>query len=515
MKGCYPSYSLSELEADSHVCRPAQDAARPQAKVHLRLAQKFYFDRLQELKSSIAAYEQRFTTLMSEIAAIKSGSMDKPIKDEIRAVLARKFGKRLLDSWVPDEDAVKQAVEAGPPEAEAEENEGPTTEQGVVDNAEPDLHVVGEAGVEETPAEVSEEDKSMPGESAEVADPTADPPEQAGDVEMAEPDSKDSPAIEVRAATPTAVEATPHSSPPRAARGKRSAASTPASEFFTPPPEDRTEQVSPSKTKEEETAGSSTRASKRKASAPPRGASTAKRSTRRKTSATPAAIEVEPVVETTVETETGPEPEVTGGENDADQAEGSEPPGQAEHVSDEEGTVYVDDQSREVDESEAVEEDQEAEEEEAPPTRGRRGTKRDSAISSRAKKPTSPASSSRHLSPPATKDGTSASPLKSPTPVEDRRSTRRGAVKGRGMRDEVVSKSVREQSAAVESVKEEEEAGEQEKPPTRSTRRTKDNTTPVPDISAPLPDQRKGTRRSSTRAGKSTLCTAHKSRTSG
>jgi bromodomain-containing protein 8 len=51
---------------------------------------------------------------MSEISAIRSGSLDEAIRNEVRAVLARKYGKRLLDSWVPPVEDVRGAVGAGP-----------------------------------------------------------------------------------------------------------------------------------------------------------------------------------------------------------------------------------------------------------------------------------------------------------------------------------------------------------------------------------------------------------------
>lgn len=41
--------------------RPAPDSAKPQAKVHLQLAQTFYVARMQELKDQIMGYEARFT----------------------------------------------------------------------------------------------------------------------------------------------------------------------------------------------------------------------------------------------------------------------------------------------------------------------------------------------------------------------------------------------------------------------------------------------------------------------
>ena len=51
---------------------------------------------------------------MAEINAIKSGQLDAKIQEELRGVLARKYGKKKLDSWVPPPEIVKEAVEAGP-----------------------------------------------------------------------------------------------------------------------------------------------------------------------------------------------------------------------------------------------------------------------------------------------------------------------------------------------------------------------------------------------------------------
>ncbi|RXK37819.1 hypothetical protein M231_04909 [Tremella mesenterica] len=94
---------------------PAEGALKPQAKVHLRLAQTFYLARMQELKSTIESYEARFTTLVSEIEDIKSGKMDNAIVSELRGVLERKYGKRLLDSWIPAKEEVIAAAAAGAP----------------------------------------------------------------------------------------------------------------------------------------------------------------------------------------------------------------------------------------------------------------------------------------------------------------------------------------------------------------------------------------------------------------
>jgi bromodomain-containing protein 8 len=221
------------------------------------------------LKNSIEEYEQNFSKLMTEITAIKSGSMDKVLKDEIRGVLARKYGKKLLDSWVPDEDAIKEAVEAGPPtdqelkavdaatEAEVEGVPGPEEATAVVDEAkEPEVLV------EETKAPRKEEDQ------------------EEGDVTMKEPS-----ASPTKPTTP-APQAAEASSP----ADKDESAVSPASDLSSPP-------GSPVKSK------GGRGAFKRKASAQPRGAPASKRSTKRRNTATPAVEEETPTEEPEVEKE--------------------------------------------------------------------------------------------------------------------------------------------------------------------------------------------------------------------
>jgi bromodomain-containing protein 8 len=441
------------------------------------------------LKNSIEEYEQNFSKLMTEITAIKSGSMDKVLKDEIRGVLARKYGKKLLDSWVPDEDAIKEAVEAGPPTdeelkaanaaAEPEVEEVPAREDvtAVVDEAkEPEV-------VEETQAPAKEEDK------------------EAEDVTMKEPS-----ASPTKPTTP-APQAAEASSP--ADKDKDGSAVSPASDLSSPP-------GSPVKSK------GGRGAFKRKASAQPRGAPVSKRSTKRRNTATPAVEE-----ETATE-----EPEVEKEEEEAD------PVGL-------------------VPETPAPVEDE-------PPKRGRRTTKRESVVRRPStRKATSPETSTRHSSPINPKRALSASSARSnsATPAAEGR-PRRGR-KGRG----VVSKLAREQSAAEDSAREDEEEPpkpveaemdeedpeadeetekeakveaekdeeeEEERPTTRTSRRTKSTAAPVEkeeeeqdedeeeegekppprtsrrgkDVETPVPEkakevEKKSTRRSSARGGRS------------
>ncbi|WVR07773.1 hypothetical protein IAU60_004816 [Kwoniella sp. DSM 27419] len=107
-----------ELMKGIEVNVPAEGAMKPLAKVHLRLAQTLYLARMTELQTTIVNYEARFVQLMSEVSALRRGEMDDSIRSELRATLARKYGKKVLDTWVPEPEAVKKAVEAGPAEDE-------------------------------------------------------------------------------------------------------------------------------------------------------------------------------------------------------------------------------------------------------------------------------------------------------------------------------------------------------------------------------------------------------------
>jgi bromodomain-containing protein 8 len=443
--------------------------------------------------------------------------MDKVIKDEIRAVLARKFGKKLLDSWVPDEDAVKEALEAGP--LSAEEVKAVEGQEGEVVIAEP------EKGVAETEIATSQ-DKNVEGEDVKAESAVTEnvdeqaveqepekveqPQAEVTDIEMDEPTKEASPAKDRVTPPPqTPIEV---NSP--AEKVRESGAMSPASDLSSAPDDnDQDRPSSPIK----QTSSKGGRASKRKASMQPRGAPVSKRSTRRRTTATPG---------------------LAGEDSKADE-DGAE----AEDA----GVVETPATEPEAETPVPVEEEV--------PRRGRRTTKRESVAGRGNKKATSPASSTRQSSPIAPKRGQSASSAHSATPAtEERRSSRRGP-KGRGMRDEVVSKSVREQSTAADSVKGDEEEVEEEneqeqkqetkpeaeeeeeerpaprtsrrgrrnaspspvkrdeedgeeeeeedRPSTRATRRTKDHTTPVPEKQKEVFTERKSTRRSTARGGKS------------
>lgn len=394
---------------------------------------------------------------MTEITAIKSGSMDKSFKDEMRAVLARKFGKKLLDSWVPDEDAIKQALEAGPPTEEE-------IQQAQVKDADAERAVPeGEQGKEVVTAgatssnQPEKEDGSATPIPADESQAKVLEAETQSNVDEDDVDMEGGPApanglspVKGRVATP-APDAQASTSSPIDNKGKTSAPSSPASDLSSAP-DDTDRPSSPIKAKGKKGKEDSGRLGKRKASTQHREAPSSKRSSRRRTTATPA---------------------LEAGDDAAEEK------GEASATED---MDLVAEAGNEVDSPAPVEDDE-------PPKRGRRQSKRDSfALASRSKKATSPASSTRHSSPIQPRRGVSVSSAQSGTPAaEERRTSRRGP-KGRGMRDDVVSKSVREQSAAVESVKEDEgeedeaEAEPETKGPTRSSRRgTKGHMTPRED----------------------------------
>ncbi|ORY26701.1 hypothetical protein BCR39DRAFT_540478 [Naematelia encephala] len=346
-EGCEAGYVA--LMGDIGMNVPAEGAMKPHAKCHLRLAQTFYLARMNELKSSISTYESRFATLMNEIQQIKSGQLDASIRTELRAVLARKYGKRLLDSWVPDEDEVKSAVEAGP-----------------VSEAEERAEAEEEAGVE--PIQTSKEE------------------EEDQDQDQDQDQERETPA------------------------------KSPAPSELSPPPS-AAEEESPATT-----TAAPARVSKRKASIQPKGAPASKRSGRRGASSP---------VATPVESDAEPEPA-----------------------------------------SEGIEEPKDLEEDDVAPTRGRRATKYSRKLQSQD----SPAASARtkDSSPAVSRRAPSVSSTASGAPAEDRRTSSRRGKPSKALRDNVVSKSVREQT--VESVKEEQadedaEEEEEERPARRSGRR--------------------------------------------
>lgn len=382
---------------------------KPQNKTHLRLAQAFYIARLQELKEEIESCENRFTVLMGEINALKDGSMDAGIRDEIKASLIRKYGQKILQ-WIP---ALERDSTTDDP---AEKAEPSASAEAVVDEKKPSV-----SADEPAPAstDVTRDDKEQTPPGADKDEAMEETQSPSGS--LATPKSGDQSAEAAGAAETTEV-VTPKPSPS-------------PSEDLSPPPsavkedddddddDEGSATPAPAPTSPSP-AEHATRSSKRKASTQPRGAPASKRATGRARRGTSPALT--------------PSEQTSDVENDVEHEE-------AEELG-----------------------------------RGRRASRRH-----RAQESPPHTARTRGSSPAGSRRAPSVSSSASTPAATDEKRPRR-SVKGRGMRDEVVSKSVREQSAAAESVKEEEDdepespAGERESRSTRA-RRGKKEASPLED----------------------------------
>nr|XP_019010233.1 uncharacterized protein I206_04701 [Kwoniella pini CBS 10737]OCF49014.1 hypothetical protein I206_04701 [Kwoniella pini CBS 10737] len=441
-----------ELMAGLKINVPAPDAMKPLAQTHKRLAQTYYLKRMEELQQTILQYENRFKELMIEITSLKNGEADENIRSEIRTIIARKYGKKLLDSWFPEPEVVKKAIEDGPI----------TEEEKVKAEAEKDakqddqIPVDGEKAVEDEVVMAETEEPSITkGEDSEGLEKDKEEEEEEEEEEDDDEDIKS----ERNAKSPSVPKSkvkTQHRrrfSPAVSVRSDLSPA--PGSDLSSPPSDHATPEAT------EETAPKSTRSNKRKASVPLKGAPAPKRSGRRSNARVASS------------------PAVTHEEDEA--------------------------------EAEAEEKDQSEEEDENVP-RTRRGTRRESTRNLKASpevvinKKSSPTVSRRAAS-------VQSSTRSTPAPIEERRSGRRsmGTKGGRGMRDDVVSKSVREQSAALDSDEGQEEDAEEEeeKKPIRSSARRgrptekererareKEKKEKEKEKETPVPSEKRGTRAS-------------------
>ncbi|KNX50071.2 bromodomain-containing protein 8 [Cryptococcus deuterogattii R265] len=365
---------------------PAPDGIKPHAKSHLRLAQNFYIARLTELQNEISSYETQFTSLMSEITALKKGELDNQLREEIKAGLQRKFGKKAVEEWMPGKAEIQKAVEDGPvkeeemdavdPEFVKEDREKEEKQKDVEEQGK-DVEMVDYSTSEETPA-VSVLEKQ-------------DGPTKSSKPETVEAKAE-KPVEEVK--TPKAARTTtsPQPSPLSPAPSDHSSVRSAKSAAEEKEDEDMEEEAGKEEEKEEEGVVPEKKSNKRKAIAQPKGAPPTKRSSRR------GAVTEEPEV------------------SEAEEAE----------------------------EEEGVEE----KEEEPPITRGRRSKR-----SSLTKPSASPSVPPKDTSPTVSRRAPSVSSTASaatPGGEGERRSSRRTAVAAagrRGMRDDVVSKSVRGQTA--------------------------------------------------------------------
>ncbi|GFZ48613.1 hypothetical protein JCM24511_06361 [Saitozyma sp. JCM 24511] len=530
-EGCEESYVGLMTAIGVNV--PAEGATKPLASVHLRLAQTFYLARLSELQTQIASYETQFTSLMSEISAIRSGGLDEAIRNEVRAVLARKYGKRLLDSWVPPVEDIRGAVEAGPVSEEEVKKEeegvragmGTAKKDGETDKEKEQVdekmekekqaetvttisEVTGEeqtekvvdegitepAGedveMEQSPKQAGEEPEappaitaeptvSLPSEEKEFAKaPTASPTKSSrselspapGSPLSEAPDQVDENEVEA----PQRGDKT--EAPESSAKSPVAKESEPEAEVEEREPETESE-AEPEPEPEPET--TTTRSRKRKASVPPK-APPAKRSGRR----------VASPVDTAPDTEAASEPEPEAMEVE-EEGEGE---GEGVGEGNEEAEVEADQEVEVEAEAEAEEE------EEAPTTRGRRASKRHAPAkvptskkaSAAAAAPESPSARTKDSSPAISRRAPSVSSTTSATPAtaEERRSSRLGRGRHSDAASVVAAVKHREQSAAVESVKEED--GEQEDGEEKKTTRTSARRKGAAEVevSTPVPDKR-------------------------
>ncbi|EAL19230.1 hypothetical protein CNBH3290 [Cryptococcus deneoformans B-3501A] len=365
---------------------PAPDGIKPHAKSHLRLAQNYYIARLTELQNEISSYETRFTSLMSEITALKKGELDEQLREEIKAGLERKYGKKAVEEWMPGKAEIQKAVEDGPvkegevdPELAKKEKE---EKQKDVEEPRKGVEIVGASTLEENPAVSVLGKQEGPSKSLKpefLESKVKNPIEQ-----MKTPDASRA----TLSPQPSPLSPAPSDHSP--SRSVKTAADEEKEE------EDAEKEEEKGEGEQDEEVVPEKKTNKRKAVSQPKGAPPTKRNSRR------GAVTEEPE------------------EFEA---------GEAAEEEEEEGGA-------------------EEKEEEPPTTRGRRSKRssltKPSASPSLPPKDTSPAISRRA---PSVSSTTSAA---TPGGEGERRSSRRAAAPAagrRGMRDDVVSKSVRGQTA--------------------------------------------------------------------
>ncbi|AAW45314.2 conserved hypothetical protein [Cryptococcus deneoformans JEC21] len=366
---------------------PAPDGIKPHAKSHLRLAQNYYIARLTELQNEISSYETRFTSLMSEITALKKGELDEQLREEIKAGLERKYGKKAVEEWMPGKAEIQKAVEDGPvkegevdPELAKKEKE---EKQKDVEEPRKGVEIVGASTLEENPAVSVLGKQEGPSKSLKpefLESKVKNPIEQ-----MKTPDASRA----TLSPQPSPLSPAPSDHSP--SRSVKTAADEEKEE------EDAEKEEEKGEGEQDEEVVPEKKTNKRKAVSQPKGAPPTKRNSRR------GAVTEEPE------------------EFEA---------GEAAEEEEEEGGGA------------------EEKEEEPPTTRGRRSKRssltKPSASPSLPPKDTSPAISRRA---PSVSSTTSAA---TPGGEGERRSSRRAAAPAagrRGMRDDVVSKSVRGQTA--------------------------------------------------------------------
>ncbi|OWZ36120.1 bromodomain-containing protein 8 [Cryptococcus neoformans Tu259-1] len=421
---------------------PAPDGIKPHAKSHLRLAQNYYIARLTELQNEISLYETRFTSLMSEITALKKGELDEQMREEIKAGLERKYGKKAVEEWMPGNVEIQKAVEDGP------------VKEGEVD---PEL------ATREEEKEKKQKDVEEPGEDVEMVDASTSEEnpvvsvlgKQDGLSKSLKPEvvetEVEKPIEQVKTPNATGAALSPQASPLSPAPSDNSPSRSVKTAADEEKEEEDVEKEEEKGEEEEEEVVPGKKTNKRKAISQPKGAPPTKRNSRR-------------------------------------------------------GAVTEEPEGSEAGEAEEEEEEGAEEKEEGPPTtRGRRSKRssltKPSASPSLPPKDTSPAISRRA---PSVSSTTSAA---TPGGEGERRSSRRAAAAAagrRGMRDDVVSKSVRGQTADAADADDgppTPTAAEEHEPETRKSTRASRRKSGLPEhqqqaavTPTPVERERRGTR---------------------
>nr|ODN94060.1 hypothetical protein L203_00235 [Cryptococcus depauperatus CBS 7841] len=371
---------------------PVPDGIKPHAKAHLHLAQTHYIARMSELQEMIASYEARFTQLMSDINALRSGEMDTSLREEIKSALERRFGEKKMKEFTINNAQILLALE-----------------EGSIKEGEVDTEILEKSQKKEI--ESNREKK----QNVKDTEKTTDNIDTAYGRLEALPAAIATPVRETKSATVNSKDSTDTPSV--------------ASPLSSPPSD-----VSPE--------APATRSNKRKAMAQPKGAPPAKKNGRRNTALA-------------IHTETEEESEARAGQEAKEDESGLK-----------KDVVIVEDEPDHK-------------------TRGRRSKRESVRRKQESPEATSPAGSRRA---PSVSSTASAA-----TPGEERRLSRRAGGR-RGMRDGVVSKTVREYTTDADDHGEPPEETEHET--RKSTRTSRRKSAAVDSTSTPTPTTARGTRAS-------------------
>ncbi|KAJ7507854.1 hypothetical protein B0H11DRAFT_1705305 [Mycena galericulata] len=84
-QSCHAMYNHMMKESESSTCIPDSFSHRT-APTHLKLAEKYFVERLEELRTLIGAEEQQFKAIVAEIEQIRAGQRDEEIKARITGI---------------------------------------------------------------------------------------------------------------------------------------------------------------------------------------------------------------------------------------------------------------------------------------------------------------------------------------------------------------------------------------------------------------------------------------------